>query len=100
MSLSLRIISGMAKQIAIRVAYIKHSCPSCCIAQKRIALREFSELTLGTINSLIAPLLRGGNSLHECNEAEKQFVKRLRLIRHDIHVMLASVDADIDDLEN
>ncbi|MCH6370374.1 hypothetical protein MMU52_24225 [Escherichia coli] len=100
MSLSLRIISGMAKQIAIRVAYIKHSCPACCIAQKRVALREFAELTLGTINSLISPLLRDGNSLHECNESEKQFVHRLRLVRHDIHVMLASIDADIDDLEN
>ncbi|ELO4274966.1 hypothetical protein QWN73_002302 [Escherichia coli] len=95
--LALRIISGMSKQIAIRVAYIKHKCPAHCIAQKRVALREFSELVLGTINKLIAGKLKDGKSLHECSEAEKQFVKRLRLIRTDINAMLRSVDCDIDD---
>lgn len=95
--LALRIISGMSKQIAIRVAYIKHKCPAHCIAQKRVALREFAELVLGTINKLIAGKLKDGKSLHECNDAEKQFVKRLRLIRSDLHAMLASVDCDIED---
>lgn len=98
--LALRIISGMSKQIAIRVAYIKHKCPAHCIAQKRVALREFAELVLGTINKLIAGKLKDGNSLHECSEAEKQFVKRLRLIRTDINTMLRSVDCDIADIEN
>ncbi|EFU9135512.1 hypothetical protein HRZ18_002839 [Escherichia coli] len=95
--LALRIISGMSKQIAIRVAYIKHKCPAHCIAQKRVALREFAELVLGTINKLIAGKLKDGNSLYECSEEEKQFVQRLRLIRSDIHTMLASADCDIDD---
>ncbi|HDT4423474.1 TPA: hypothetical protein QHK98_002587 [Escherichia coli] len=94
--LALRIISGMAKQIAIRVAYIKHKCPAHCIAQKRVALREFSELVLGTIDILIAGKLKDGNSLHECSEAEKQLVKRLRLIRTDINTMLRSVDCSVD----
>ncbi|EON1607180.1 hypothetical protein ACLN7E_004598 [Escherichia coli] len=95
--LALRIISGMAKQIAIRVAYIRHNCPAHCIAQKRVALREFAELVLGTINKLIAGKLKDGKSLHECSEAEKQLVKRLRLIRTDINTMLRSVDCDIED---
>ncbi len=95
--LVLRVISGMSKQIAIRVAYIKHKCPAHCIAQKRVALREFSELVLGTIDILIAGKLKDGNSLHECSEAEKQLVKRLRLIRQDINSMLATVDCEIDD---
>lgn len=95
--LALRIISGMAKQIAVRVAYIRHNCPAHCIAQKRVALREFAELVLGTINKLIAGKLKDGKSLHECNEDEKQFVKRLLLIRSDLHTMLASVDCDIED---
>ncbi|NGK86554.1 hypothetical protein G5676_10435 [Escherichia coli] len=95
--LALRIISGMSKQIAIRVAYIKHKCPAHCIAQKRVALREFAELVLGTINKLIAGKLKDGKSLHECSQEEKQFVQRLRLIRSDIHTMLASVDCDIED---
>ncbi|EFH4639201.1 hypothetical protein D9K04_04765 [Escherichia coli] len=95
--LALRVISGMSKQIAIRVAYIKHKCPAHCIAQKRVALREFAELVLGTINILIAGKLKDGNSLHECSEHEKQVIKRLRLIRTDLHTMLASVDCDIDD---
>ncbi|EOT2101633.1 TPA: hypothetical protein LAM73_004562 [Escherichia coli] len=95
--LALRIISGMAKQIAIRVAYIRHNCPAHCIAQKRVALREFAELVLGTINKLIAGKLKDGKSLHECSQEEKQFVQRLRLIRSDIHTMLASVDCNIED---
>ena len=95
--LALRIISGMSKQIAIRVAYIRHNCPAHCIAQKRVALREFSELVLGTIDILIAGKLKDGNSLHECSEAEKQLVKRLRLVRQDINSMLATVDCEIED---
>lgn len=95
--LALRIISGMSKQIAIRVAYIRHNCPAHCIAQKRVALREFAELVLGTINKLIAGKLKDGKSLHECSQEEKQFVQRLRLIRSDIHTMLASVDCNIED---
>lgn len=99
--LALRIISGMAKQIAIRVAYIRHNCPAHCIAQKRVALREFAELVLGTINKLIAGKLKDGKSLHECNEDEKQLVKRLRLIRTDINTMLRSVDCSVDcDIED
>ncbi|WP_332832544.1 hypothetical protein [Escherichia coli] len=95
--LALRIISGMSKQIAIRVAYIKHKCPAHCIAQKRVALREFAELVLGTINILIAGKLKDGKSLHECSEAEKQFVKRLQLIRMDIHAQLRACNCDIED---
>ncbi len=95
--LALRIISGMSKQIAIRVAYIRHNCPAHCIAQKRVALREFAELVLGTINKLIAGKLKDGKSLHECSQEEKQFVQRLRLIRSDIHTMLTSVDCNIED---
>lgn len=95
--LALRIISGMSKQIAIRVAYIKHKCPAHCIAQKRVALREFAELVLGTIDKLIAGKLKDGKSLHECSQVEKQFVQRLRLIRADIHSQLASCGCDIED---
>ncbi|EFA9349930.1 hypothetical protein HMPREF9543_01079 [Escherichia coli MS 146-1] len=95
--LALRIISGMAKQIAIRVAYIKHKCPAHCVAQKRVALREFAELVLGTISILIAGKLKDGTSLHECSAVEKEFVKKLGLIRRDINAMLRSVQCDLDD---
>ncbi|HGV3787583.1 TPA: hypothetical protein ACNGZF_004470 [Escherichia coli] len=94
--LVLRVISGMSKQIAIRVAYIRHNCPAHCIAQKRVALREFAELVLGTINILIAGKLKDGKSLHECSESEKQFVRRLQLVRRDINALLDSVDCSVD----
>ncbi|HCI7806723.1 TPA: hypothetical protein NPY76_004680 [Escherichia coli] len=93
--LALRIISGMAREIAERVSYLRHDCPQQCQPAKRVALRCFAELVLGTIDKLINMKLKDGKSLHECNQEEKQFVKRLKLIRADIHSQLGSVGCDV-----
>ncbi|EPD1299561.1 hypothetical protein ACR6AT_001290 [Escherichia coli] len=93
--LALKIIHGMAREIAERVSYLRHECPYQCQPAKRVALRCFAELVLGTIEKLIAGKLKDGKSLHECSAEEKAFVKKLKLIRADIHAQLESVGCDI-----
>ncbi len=97
--LALRIINGMAKQIAIRCSYIRHDCPSYCIAQKRVALREFAELVLGTINTILSmkTTSNGYVSLTNASGEDQLMIKRLKLIKKDIHLQLSSVGCDIDD---
>lgn len=95
--LALKIIHGMAREIAERVSYLRHECPYQCQPAKRVALRCFAELVLGTIKKLIAPKLKDNGSAYECSPQEKEFVKRLKLIRNDIHAQLASVGCDIDE---
>lgn len=97
--LSLKIISGMSKEIAERVSFLRHECPYQLMPQKRVALRCFAELVLGTIDKLINMKLKDGKSLHECSQEEKQFIKRLKLIRADIHSQLESVGCDIGEDE-
>ncbi|CAM7260495.1 TPA: hypothetical protein ACPVKL_001399 [Escherichia coli] len=97
MLLATKMLHGMAREIAERVSFLRHECPYQYQPAKRVALRSFSELVLGTINKLIAGKLKDGTSLHECSDVEKEFVKKLKLIRRDIHTLLASVDCDIDD---
>ncbi|EJE3344121.1 hypothetical protein M4A21_000947 [Escherichia coli] len=99
MSLSLLIIHGMAREISERVSYLHHACPQQCQPAKRVALRCFAELVLGTIDKLINMKLKDGSSLYECSDTEKQFVKRLKLIRSDIHSQLESVGCDIGEDE-
>ncbi|EJY0868397.1 hypothetical protein OE983_000993 [Escherichia coli] len=93
--LALEIIHGMSREIAERVAFLRHECPYQCQPAKRVALRCFAELVLGTIEKLIAGKLKDGSSLHECSQEEKAFVKKLRLIRRDIHAQLRSVNCDV-----
>lgn len=95
--LALKIVYGMSREIAERVSYLRHECPHQCQPAKRVALRCFAELVLGTINKLIVPKLKDNGSDYECSPQEKEFVKRLKLIRNDIHVQLASVGCDIDE---
>ncbi|EEW3705026.1 hypothetical protein D9Z10_01910 [Escherichia coli] len=95
--LALKVIHGMSREIAERVSFLRHECPHQCQPAKRVALRCFAELVLGTINKLIAGKLKDGKSLHECSPDEKDFVKKLKLIRSDIHALLSMVDCDIDD---
>ncbi|WP_097414557.1 hypothetical protein [Escherichia coli] len=100
MLLALKTIRGMAREIAKRVTYLKNDCPHPCQPAKRVALRCFAELVLGTIHGLIAGRLKDGKSLYECSIEEKMFVKELRKCRAEIHSMLASVGCDIADAEN
>ena len=100
MLLATRMIHGMAREIAKRVSYLRNECPYPCQPAKRVALRCFAKLVLGSINTLIAGKLKDGFSLHECNEQEKSLVRKLKLIRRDIHTMLASVGCDIADIDN
>ncbi|EFD0455987.1 hypothetical protein FEH01_12280 [Escherichia coli] len=95
--LALKIIMGMSREIAERVSYLRHECPHQCQPAKRVALRCFAELVLGTINKLINMKSKDNGSVYECNSEEKEFVKRLKLIRADIHSQLASCGCDIDD---
>lgn len=97
MILATKMLHGMAREIAERVSFLRHECPYQCQPAKRVALRSFAELVLGTINKLIAGKLKDGKSLHECSDVEKDFIKKLKLIRRDIHTLLASVGCDIDD---
>lgn len=99
--LALKIVHGMSREIAERVAYLRHECPYQCQSAKRVALRCFAELVLGTIEKLITPKLKENGSAYECSQEEETFVKKLRLIRADIHAQLRSVNCDIgpDDQE-
>ncbi|EEY5746854.1 hypothetical protein C9091_01020 [Escherichia coli] len=94
--LALRVVSGIARTVAERVSDLKHA-PLSEQPLKRQMLRLWAEYSLGTINRLIAGKLKDGTSLYECSDVEKEFVKKLRLIRRDIHALLSMVDCDIDD---
>lgn len=93
----LRAIASLKTGLAVMV--IRHECPSYCIAQKRVALREFSELVLGTLSLLLEQKTNGkcSASLYDCSEEEKLFVKRLKLIKADIHAQLKACDCDISE---
>ncbi|HCO8614345.1 TPA: hypothetical protein OB849_000274 [Escherichia coli] len=96
--LAMRILNGMAREISERSAYILHSCPACQLPAKRTALRAFAELVIGTINRLISMKATGENgSLYNCNAEEERFVRRLKLIKSDIHAQLRACNCDIDD---
>ena len=92
--LTLRMIHGMAKSIALRVNEIKHHATTAEIPIKRQTLRQFARLVLNTINILLRDK-EGGPATHE----ERELWKRFKLVKKDIHTMLASVDADIDEDE-
>ncbi|EOV9955930.1 hypothetical protein ACOSTF_004685 [Escherichia coli] len=100
METAVRLIHGMAREIARRVDFLKHQCPYPCQPARRVALRMFSELVLGSIHGLIAGKLKDGISLYECSQDEKILIKELRKCRAEIHSMLASVGCDIADVEN
>lgn len=96
--LALRIINGMAREISERSAYILHSCPACQLPAKRTALRCFGELVIGTINKLISMKATGENgSLYNCNAEEERFVRRLKLIKSDIHAQLRACNCEISE---
>lgn len=94
--LALRVVSGIARTVAERVSDLKHA-PLSEQPLKRQMLRLWAEYSLGTISRLISGKLKDGTSLYECSDVEKEFVKKLRLIRRDIHALLSMVDCDIDD---
>ncbi|HEI3484678.1 TPA: hypothetical protein SI347_004714 [Escherichia coli] len=94
--LALKIVHGMAREIAERVSYLRHECPHQCQPAKRVALRCFAELVLGTIEKLIAPKLKDNGSEYECSQEEKMFIKKLKAIRSDIRAQLRSVGCDLD----
>ncbi|HBC0974308.1 TPA: hypothetical protein IGZ69_003308 [Escherichia coli] len=94
--LALRVVFGIARTVAERVSDLKNS-PLSEQPMKRQMLRIWAEYSLATINKLIAGKLKDGNSLHGCSPEEKEFVKRLKLIRADIHSQLASVGCDLED---
>ena len=96
MFLAIKMIHGMTREIAKRVDFLKNQCPYPCQPARRVALRCFAELVLGSIHGLIAGKLKDGFSLHECSIEEKALIKKLKLIRRDIRTMLTSVGCDLD----
>lgn len=100
MFLAIKMTHGMTREIAKRVNYLKNECPYPCQPAKRVALRCFAELVLGSIHGLIAGKLKDGKSLYECSQDEKALIKELRKCRAEIHSMLSSVGCDISDTEN
>ncbi|EFB3061327.1 hypothetical protein FMI35_02760 [Escherichia coli] len=100
MFLAIKMIHGMTREIAKRVNFLKNECPYPCQPAKRVALRCFAELVLGSIHGLIAGKLKDGKSLYECSQDEKALIKELRKCRAEIHSMLSSVGCDISDAEN
>lgn len=100
MFLAIKMIHGMTREIAKRVDFLKNQCPYPCQPARRVALRCFAELVLGSIHGLIAGKLKDGISLYECSQDEKAIIKELRKCRAEIHSMLASVGCDIADVEN
>ncbi|EPJ2467903.1 hypothetical protein ACTGJZ_005020 [Escherichia coli] len=100
METAVRLIHGMAREIARRVDFLKHQCPYPCQPARRVALRCFAELVLGSIHQIIAGKLKDGSSTYECSGEEKAFIKELRKCRAEIHSMLSSVGCDIADVNN
>ncbi|HGU1644688.1 TPA: hypothetical protein ACM7BS_003227 [Escherichia coli] len=94
--LALRVVMGIARTVAERVSDLKNS-PLSEQPLKRQMLRLWAEYSLGTINKLINMKSKDNGSVHECNSEKKEFVKRLKLIRADIHSQLASCGCDIED---
>lgn len=94
--LALRVVMGIARTVAERVSDLKNS-PLSEQPLKRQMLRLWAEYSLGTINKLINMKSKDNGSVHECNSEEKEFVKRLKLIRADIYSQLASCGCDIED---
>lgn len=94
--LALRVVMGIARTISERVTDLRRS-PLSEQPMKRQMLRIWSEYSLSTINKLINMKSKDNGSVHECNSEEKEFVKRLKLIRADIHSQLASCGCDIED---
>ncbi|HDD9603076.1 TPA: hypothetical protein PBQ69_004875 [Escherichia coli] len=92
--LALRVVSGIARTVAERVSDLKHA-PLSEQPLKRQMLRLWAKYSLGTINRLIAGKLKDESSMHECNQEEREFIRRLKLIRNDIHAQLASVGCDV-----
>ncbi|HBA5036146.1 hypothetical protein ACN72_27560 [Escherichia coli] len=90
--LALRIMQGIAKTLAEHVLDLKHS-PLSKQAMKRQTLRLWAEYSLGTINKIID--MKSGPSNQSAEEME--FIRRLILIRRDIHSQLHSVGIDIND---
>ncbi|QEP83493.1 hypothetical protein F1L18_07005 [Escherichia coli] len=76
--LALRVVQGIARTVAERVSDLKNS-PLSEQPMKRQMLRIWSEYSLSTINKLIASK-QGGREL---NSEEREFCKRLKLIRAD-----------------
>ncbi|EFB4180461.1 hypothetical protein REO58_001711 [Escherichia coli] len=93
--LALRVVMGIARTLSERVTDLRRS-PLSEQPMKRQMLRIWAEYSLSTINRLIDMKLKDGQSLHECNANEKEFVKRLKLIRADIHSQLESVGCDLE----
>lgn len=83
--LALRIMQGIAKTLAEHVLDKQ--------AMKRQTLRLWAEYSLGTINKIID--MKSGPSNQSAEEME--FIRRLILIRRDIHSQLHSVGIDIND---
>ncbi|EOV9955900.1 hypothetical protein ACOSTF_004653 [Escherichia coli] len=100
MFLAIKMIHGMTREIAKRVDFLKNQCPYPCQPARRVALRCFAELVLGSIHQIIAGKLKDGSSTYECSGEEKALIKELRKCRAEIHSMLASVGCDIADVEN
>ncbi|EEZ7590694.1 hypothetical protein BG971_000741 [Escherichia coli] len=93
--LALRVVMAIARTISERVTDLRRS-PLSEQPMKRQMLRIWAEYSLSTINRLIDMKLKDNGSTYECNANEEEFVKRLKLIRADIHSQLESVGCDID----
>ncbi|HBB6609454.1 TPA: hypothetical protein KB475_002063 [Escherichia coli] len=89
--IALKMISGMAKSIQIRVEEIKHS-PLVDAPLRRQTLRQYAELVLNTIDILLEGKEESGRLP---TQEEKILYRRMKLVKRDIHSMLQSVDADI-----
>ncbi|EJV7387483.1 hypothetical protein N7V59_002714 [Escherichia coli] len=94
--MNLLIISRCAKEISERVSYLRH-CDYSQMPQHRVTLRLFADITLKSINSVIAEMLKDGKSLYECSPQEKRLVAQLKALRADLHHQLASVGCDLED---
>ncbi|EEW8433073.1 hypothetical protein D6C44_002734 [Escherichia coli] len=95
--LALRVVMGIARTVAERVSDLKHA-PLSNQPLKRQMLRLWGEYALGTIDRLIGDKCIGANTIN-CDPQEKEFVRRLKLIRNDIHSQMRSVGCDIGEDE-
>ncbi|EOW4242942.1 hypothetical protein ACOXBD_000153 [Escherichia coli] len=91
MRLALLICQGMCRVISDQVSELKKCNPE-DRPLRRQQLRVFSEYVLNTLHQLTKNKYTEDGKLRDASAAEKELIKRAKLIERDIKYLLDSVD--------
>ncbi|EKT0164489.1 hypothetical protein QDF31_000494 [Escherichia coli] len=91
MQLALKICQGMCRVIGNEVTELK-KCNPADRPLRRQQLRIFSEYALNTLHQLTKNKYTEDGKLRDASTAEKELIKKAKLIERDIKYLLDSVD--------